>query len=171
MEVVKQLFDEVYVIKNRTRDDSRGTMIVGFDESVYEECGFEVKQSRIYTMPDKGTFFGIHYYEDDISKMVSVIKGRGMDYIVDLRKDSPTYLKWESVELSGDNCKAVIIPKGFGHAFISLEDDTIQTFSINKGGYIPSKGYNYRDEKIGLEFDIPISKIAEYDENAEFVKE
>ena len=93
-----------------------------------------------------------------------------MDYLVDLRKNSATYLKWESLELSAENNLAVLIPAGIGHAFISLEDDTIQYFSCDKSsedGH--SKQLNYADTKIGLTLAIPITHISDYDRDAPFL--
>ena len=66
---------------------------------------FKARETRIYSMPQEGTFFGIHYRDegDPMTKFVTVIKGRGLDYVIDLRKESPTYLEWESIELSEEN--------------------------------------------------------------------
>ena len=163
MELVKKIFDCVSVYKLKSRTDNRGPMTY-----VYEDCinGFEIKETRVYTMPQKGTFFGIHYSDEatPFSKLVSVVQGRGMDYLVDLRKESPTYLKWEAVELNTDNALAVLVPAGIGHAFLSLEDNTIQLFAINKTGKDGhSKQINYADPQIGLKLEIPISQISDYD--------
>ena len=107
-----------------------------------------------------------------MTKFVTVIKGRGLDYIVDLRKGSPTYLQWESIELSADNALAVLIPAGFGHAFISLQNDTIQLYSADRNGSdAHSKQINYKDSKIGLKLPIPVSEISDYDLNAPFISE
>ena len=135
--------------------------------------GFEIKETRVYTMPQKGTFFGIHYSDEatPFSKLVSVVQGRGMDYLVDLRKESPTYLKWEAVELNADNALTVLVPAGIGHAFLSLEDNTIQLFAINKSGKDGhSKQINYADPQIGLKLEIPITQISDYDANAPFLE-
>ena len=171
MELVKELFaGGACVYKQKSRTDNRGPMTYIFDDSIE---GFDIKETRIYTMPKKGTFFGIHYREKEanLSKLVSVIRGRGLDYVIDLREDSETYLKWEAVEISGDNSLAVYIPAGFGHAFISLEDDTMQVFvtdKTGKEGY--SKYLNYTDEKIGLKLPIPISEISDYDTESPILK-
>ena len=171
MELVKELFaGGACVYKQKFRTDNRGPMTYIFDDCIE---GFDIKETRIYTMPKKGTFFGIHYREKEanLSKLVSVIRGRGLDYVIDLREDSETYLKWEAVEISGDNSLAVYIPAGFGHAFISLEDDTMQVFvtdKTGKEGY--SKYLNYADEKIGLKLPIPISEISDYDTESPFLK-
>ena len=125
-------------------------------------------------MPKEGTFFGIHYRDEraPMTKFVTVIKGRGLDYVIDLRKESPTYLEWESIELSEENALAVLIPAGFGHAFISLQNNTIQLYSVDRSGDgAHSKQINYKDSKIGLKLPVPISEISDYDLSAPFVSE
>ena len=173
MEIVKNVFDKALVLKLRTRMDNRGLMTVNYeDEFVEGKIGFKTKESRVYTIPKKGTFFGIHYREekDPMGKLVTVIHGRAMDYIVDLRQDSPTYLKWEKVELSAENALSVYIPAGFGHGFQTLEDDTIQLYLVDtSGNNAYSKTVSYRDEKIGLKLELPITEISDYDIDAPLV--
>ena len=173
MEIIKKVFDKALVLKFRTRMDNRGLMAVNYEnEFVEDKVGFIIKESRVYTIPKKGTFFGIHYREekDPMGKLVTVIHGRAMDYIVDLRKDSPTYLKWERVELSAENALSVYITAGFGHGFQTLEDDTIQLYFVDtSGNNAYSKTVSYRDEKIGLKLELPITEISDYDIDAPLV--
>ena len=169
--VVKELFGKVKIYRLHTRVDNRGSLAYVFDESIDD---FKARETRIYSMPKEGTFFGIHYRDesDPMTKFVTVIKGRGLDYIIDLRKESPTYLEWESIELSEENAFAVLIPAGFGHAFISLQNDTIQLYSVDRSGNdAHSKQINFKDSKIGLKLPVPISKISDYDLSAPFVSE
>ena len=170
MELIKTIFDCVKIYKLKSRTDNRGPMIYVYEDSINN---FEVKETRIYTMPQKGTFCGIHYSDENVqmSKLISVVQGRGIDYIVDLRKSSETYLKWEAFELNADNSLAVLVPAGIGHAFLSMEDNTIQHFSINRSGKEGlSKQLNYAEKQIGLKFDIPITNISDYDLNAPFLE-
>ena len=111
MGIIKEIFGKVRIYQLRSRVDSRGFMSYVFDENIYD---FSIKEARIYSMPKEGTFFGIHYKEESspMTKLVTVIKGKGMDYVIDLRKGSPTYLQWESIELSEENALAVQIPAG-----------------------------------------------------------
>ena len=172
MELVKTIFDCVKIYKLNSRLDNRGVMTYVYEDGVEGFDGFEAKESRLYTMHKKGTFFGIHYREeaDPMSKLVSVIKGRGMDYIIDLRKDSATYLKWEEIELSEENGVAVLIPAGIGNAFLTMEDNTMQFFTINKSGNDGhSKQINYKEKRIGLKLPVPVSEISDYDLNAPFL--
>lgn len=169
MDFVREIFPGVKVYKLSSRVDNRGSM-TRITDAVTDEFG--IKETRIYSMPKKGTFFGIHYREESspMMKFVSVIRGRGMDYVIDLRKDSKTYLSWESLELSEENHLAVLIPAGFGHAFISLTDDTIHTYSIDRSGKDGrSLHLNYKDEKIGLTLPVEVSEIADYDREAPFL--
>ena len=73
----------------------------------------------------KGTLRGIHFQQDPMAqaKIVRVVRGAVMDVAVDLRKGSPTYLQWVSVELSAENKRQFYIPRGFGHGFVTLTDD------------------------------------------------
>lgn len=170
MELIKEIYGSVKIYKLNSRDDNRGNLTYVCDDSIEE---FKAKETRTYKMPKAGTFFGIHYREEisPMAKFVTVIQGRGMDYVVDLRKDSPTYLQYESFELSEENNLAVLVPAGIGHAFISLEDNTIQVYTIDRSGTDGhSKQINYADEKIGLKLPVPISEISDYDRNAPFIE-
>ena len=75
---------------------------------------------------DKGTLRGIHYQlaPKAETKIVRCIRGSLFDVIVDLRPDSPTFLKWFGATLSAENRTMMFVPKGFGHAFLTLEDNT-----------------------------------------------
>lgn len=75
---------------------------------------------------EKGTLRGIHFQNNPHpqTKLVRVLHGAILDFVVDLRKDSPTFRHWLSHELSAENMKQILIPNGFGHAFITLENDT-----------------------------------------------
>jgi len=168
---IKELFGRVKLYQLHTRLDNRGSLEYVFDEKIDD---FKTMETRVYSMPKEGTFFGIHYRDESspMTKFVTVIKGRGLDYVIDLRKESPTYLQWESFELSEENALAVLIPAGFGHAFISLQNDTIQLYSVDRSGNdAHSKQINYKDSRIGLKLPVPISEISDYDLRAPFVSE
>ena len=174
MEIVKSIFEEAKLIKTVSRTDNRGPMrVIGNDERQRAlGIDFTPRESRTYTMPRTGTFFGIHFQpaERPGAKLISLISGRGMDYIIDLRPNSPTYLKWEAVELSADNDLTTYIPTGFGHAFLSTSDGVIMLYQTDFHG---GKGYtgrlNYKEPAIGLTLPIPITEIADYDAEAPFL--
>lgn len=168
--LIKEIFGKVKIYQIHTRVDNRGSLAYVYDENIDD---FKALETRIYSMPKEGTFFGIHYREENspMTKFVTVIKGRGMDYVIDLRKESPTYLQWESIELSEENAIAVLVPAGIGHAFISLQNDTMQFYSVDRSGNDAlSDRINYKDPKIGLKLPIPVSEISDYDLSAPFSK-
>ena len=167
--MIKEIFGKVKIYRLHSRVDNRGSLEYVFDENTVD---FKARETRIYSMPKEGTFFGIHYRDEraPMTKFVTVIKGRGLDYVIDLRKESPTYLEWESIELSEENALAVQIPAGFGHAFISLQKDTIQLYAVDRSGAdAHSEHINYSDPQIGLKLPMPVSEISDYDQNAPFV--
>ena len=169
--MIKEIFGKVKMYRLHSRVDNRGSLVYAFDESIDD---FKALETRIYSMPKEGTFFGIHYREESspMTKLVTVIKGRGMDYVIDLRKGSPTLLQWKSIELSEENALAVLIPAGFGHAFISLQNDTIQLYSVDRSGSdAHSYHVNYKDPRIGLKLPVSVSEISDYDLDAPFVSE
>lgn len=176
MRITETKFEKVKILEFETRQDCRGIMDVSFNFSDLQKEGIEFNcmEQRIYHMTKKGTFFGIHFQTDMCpqEKIISVISGRGIDYIVDLNEKSSTYKQWISLELCGKDNKSVYIPQGYGHAFLSLEHNTIQLFTINQhfcGEH--SKQIRYNDPEIGLKFPINIEVISDYDKNAQLLNE
>lgn len=173
MEIVEKIFDGVLVVKGRTRVDGRGTMTVIYG-SDFDDAGFKAAETRSYVMPKAGSFFGIHYRDasDPMIKVVTVIQGRGMDSVVDLRPESPTYLQWKGVELNAEEALTLIIPAGFGQTFLSLEENTILMYSTDKTGKEGySKTLNYKEPRIGLKLPAEVTEISDYDANAPFLGE
>lgn len=176
MRILDSFFDNVYVLEPLTKTDNRGTMIASFNKDDIRKLNidFEIKEQRIYKMPKAGTFFGIHYQDmtHPQAKLVSVIRGKGLDYIVDLRKDSVTYKEWRMVELNDKEPKAIYIPAGYGHAFLSVKDNTIQMFAVNEY-FIDgcARQINYKDPEIGLKLPINSVILSEYDKNAPFLSQ
>lgn len=161
LKIVDRFFGDACVLEFTGRDDERGSMKVTFSQEELSNLpiDFHIVEQRIYSMPMAGTFFGIHFQHisHPQAKLVSVIQGQGMDYVVDLRQDSPTFRQWKAVPLNGVSPRAVYIPAGFGHAFLSMKDNTIQLFAVNASFAEGCAGkIHYLDEKIGLQ--LPISK-------------
>ena len=101
-----------------------------------------------------------------------MLHGKGLDYVIDLRKESDTYRQWKAVELSAEKPLAVWIPAGFGHAFLSLEKDTVQFFAVDQHfvkGY--SKEISYLDPEIGLKLPCENPVLSEADRHAPFLRE
>ena len=88
------------------------------------------------------------------------------DVAVDLRKNSPTFLQWISVELSKENKKMILIPDGFAHGFQTMEDDTELIYHHTEFYHKESeRGIIYNDKTIGIAWQLPVSVISERDKN------
>ena len=104
------------------------------------------------------------------AKLVRCTVGRVMDYAVDLRKNSPTYLQHVSVELSAENKKQLYIPRGFAHGVISLEDNSIiEYFADNPYSPENDRSIRYSDPQINIDWGIDPLILSEKDKNAPFV--
>lgn len=118
----------VKIIETNTFYDNRGYSSEMYSIRDMKEAGIDFDFVLDYQAHNdqKYTLRGIHFQNNPHpqTKLVRVLHGSIMDYVVDLRKDSPTFLKWVSQELSAQNHKQILIPTGFGHAFYTLEDDT-----------------------------------------------
>lgn len=175
MKVIERLFGDACVLELESRHDCRGGMkMLSPEETGAALPGFEIREQRIYTMPEANTFFGIHFQELPYpqAKLVAVLHGKGLDYVIDLRKESDTYRQWKTVELSAEKPLAVWIPAGFGHAFLSLEKDTVQFFAVDQHfvkGY--SKEISYLDPEIGLKLPCENPVLSEADRHAPFLRE
>ena len=169
MKVSETLFDKCLVIETNVRKDERGTMELFYqDHSELKHIlgGFNLTEQRFYKM-SKNAFFGIHRGP---SKLISVIQGKGLDYIIDLREDSKTFKQYKTIELNEDDAKLVYVPAGFGHAFLSLSDNTIQAFAMDlKSVEGKTSPINYQSPGINLELPVKDIIMADYDKNAEIL--
>ena len=171
MKIIEKIFDSVLLLQPDGREDSRGTMQVFFSKKTMTELpdGFNITEQRIYKIPQKHTFFGIHYQKSEAArgKLISVVQGKALDYIVDLRPDSKTYKQYKNFELNADTPLLVFIPTGFGHGFLTLEDNTIQAFAVDADLKKDNSGIvNYKDPEIGLKLPVEDIIISDYDKNA-----
>ena len=117
-----------WVFTPRQFSDDRGTFFEWFQDSTFFEAAghsFNLAQANC-SVSKKGVLRGIHYAENPPGqrKYVTCITGSALDVLVDLRKDSPQFGQWRSVQLDGVERKVVSIPNGVGHAFMALEDNT-----------------------------------------------
>lgn len=176
MKIIDTELSGVKIIFFDKMPDERGMTDTTLDEAGLKEEGilFECVQQRIYQAPKKGTFYGIHFQDSDHpqARIIYCIAGKGMDYIVDLKKDSPTYKKWISVEICEDDNLHIYIPQGYGHAFLTLEDDTKLLFSIDEYFYKgSSKRIRFDDKQININYPVEIDILSEADKNAPFLDE
>ncbi|PGC78602.1 dTDP-4-dehydrorhamnose 3,5-epimerase, partial [Bacillus toyonensis] len=123
----------------------------------------------------KGTLRGLHYQLNPKAqtKLVRCTRGSIFDVAVDIRKGSPTYGQWFGIELSAENKKQLLIPKGFAHGFMTLTDDVEVQYKVDEL-YAPEcdRGIIWNDAEVGVEWPIEIQPVlSEKDEKAPSLKE
>jgi dTDP-4-dehydrorhamnose 3,5-epimerase len=164
------------IITKISFSDDRGFFAESYRRSDFVEAGIndDFKQDNV-SFSKKGTFRGLHFQlkPNETSKLISVLNGEVLDFIVDIRPDSLTYRKWEAIYVTAENQRLVYVPSGFAHGFITLSDDVIFTYKCSteyKAEYDACIRYNDPDINIQFPFEI-IKHISEKDKTALSLKD
>ncbi len=162
-----------YVVEIKKIKDERGFFARTWDKDEFSkmELDSEFVQSSISANNKKGTLRGMHYqiepYEE--SKIVTCAKGKIFDVIIDLRKNSKTFKKWISIELSSSNHKILYIPKGFAHGFQTLEDNTEVHYDITQA-HRPeyARGLRWNDPTFNIKWPSEVTTISNKDQGFDY---
>jgi len=147
----------VVILEPQVFGDNRGWFMESWSQKNMDDIGIHVnlvQDNQSYTA-HKGTVRGIHFQQNPMAqaKLVRVIRGSVIDLAVDLRKGSPTYAQWTSVELSAENKRQFFIPQGFGHAFLTLTDDVEFCYKCdNLYSSKDDRGIRWNDPEIGIDW-------------------
>jgi len=117
----------------------------------------------------KGTVRGMHFQRPPHAemKLVSCVRGEVFDVAVDLRRGSPTFLRWHAERLSADNNRALLIPQGFAHGFQALTDDAELIYCHSAAYDAASEGgLNPRDPRLAIAWPLPITELSARDAQA-----
>jgi len=145
----------VKVIRPRKYGDDRGFFSETFSKRDFAEVGIDVEfvQDNHSLSRAKGVLRGLHYQLPPFAqdKLVRVTRGRVFDVAVDVRKGSPTYAHWVGVELSAEKWNQLFVPKGFAHAYLTLEPDTEFLYKVSNH-YAPEciQSIRFDDPAIGI---------------------
>jgi dTDP-4-dehydrorhamnose 3,5-epimerase len=125
----------VAIVHAELHEDARGAFARLHCPDEFAAAGhpFEPVQTSLSRNPHAGTLRGMHYQPlpHAEAKLVRAVRGRMFDVALDLREGSPTYRRWTSAELSADNMRALLIPDGVAHGFLTLEPDTDVLYQIS----------------------------------------
>lgn len=172
-EFSKLSLEGAYAIKNFYYEDIRGNFIKSYEKEIYENAGISFEMSETFvSVSCKNVIRGLHFqFCDPQAKLICLLKGEAWDVIVDLRRSSPTYKQWISVDLRSGGSNAVYIPPGFAHGFASLTDDMTMLYQC-AGKYDKSTdtGILFNDETIGVKWPIDISTAVLSDRDAGLMK-
>jgi len=144
MEIIKSELNGILLLKPSIFGDDRGVFFESFNQAVFNALvGSEIDFVQDnQSISKKNVLRGFHFQAPPYAqgKLVRVIKGKVIDMVIDIRKDSPTYGQTYSVELSEENQHLLWIPEGFAHGFYTLEDDTIFLYKCTKPYHKASEG-------------------------------
>ncbi len=143
-----------YLIDTFYADDIRGGFIKDYSKEVFEQNGIAHDLKEVfYTISHKGVIRAMHFQNiKQQPKLVRCVSGKVYDVIIDLRKDSKTFKQWQGFILSGDNMKELLVPAGFGHGYLVLEDSIVSYKCSEKfyGEY--DSGIRYDDSDMAIEW-------------------
>lgn len=159
-----------YLLKPERREDERGYFARTFCKKEFLEHGLNPAfvQSSVSFNHKKGTFRGMHFqgppYEEE--KLVSCVQGAILDYIVDLRPDSPTFKDYIRVELSQANGFALYVPKSFAHGFLTLQDNSMVSYQMSEYHHAEAAhGFRWDDPAFDISLPFQVTTQAERDRN------
>jgi len=164
MQLTRTKIPDVIIIEPKIHGDSRGYFVETFRVDKLEEfLGYTINFCQDNeSKSSKGVLRGLHYqlHPAAQTKLVRVIQGRVLDVAVDIRKNSPTFGEHVAVELSAENKKQMLIPRGFAHGFVVLEDDTIFAYKVDNY-YSPEndRGIAFDDKDLVINWQIPHDQL------------
>ena len=127
MKKIETGIKDLVIIEPRIFEDSRGFFMESYNYNTFKELGIDnVFVQDNHSKSSKGVLRGLHFQKDEYAqaKLVYVLRGAVLDITVDLRETSETFGKYVAVELNDKNKRMLLIPRGFAHGFLTLEDDT-----------------------------------------------
>lgn len=172
MKILEQKIPGTYLIQPEPFEDERGRFRRAFCCEEFSKKGipFQIKQTNFSENKTQGTLRGIHFRKEILpeSKVLTCVRGKIFNVIVDLRRKSPMFGKWISLELSAENGWAVYLPHGCANGFLTLEADTAVHYyhgSVYQNG--ADTGVAYDDPYFGIQWPFAPNVISEKDKTYE----
>ena len=176
MNIIKTDIEDVLIIEPKVFGDYRGWFTETYSKEKFRELGIDIDfiQDNHSLSAQKGTLRGLHFQLNPKAqtKLVRCTKGKILDVAVDIREGSPTYKKWVAVELSEENKKQLLVPKGFAHGFITLTENVEVQYKVDEY-YSPENDRSIRfdDPEIGVDWGIENPILSDKDLNAPMLSE
>ena len=164
MEFIKTKIPEVIICQPLIHGDERGYFVETFRADKLEKyLGYSIDFCQDNeSKSSKGVLRGLHYQLAPYAqtKLVRVIEGKVLDIAVDIRKGSPSFGQYVSVELSAKNKKQLLIPRGFAHGFVVLEENTVFAYKVDNY-YSPEcdRGIAFDDIEINIDWHLDVSLL------------
>ena len=164
MKFMRTDIPEVVIVEPRVHGDERGYFVETFRADKLEEfLGYTINFCQDNESKSAhGVLRGLHYQLPPYAqtKLVRVIQGSVLDVAVDIRRGSPTFGMHVAAELNGENKRQLLVPRGFAHAFVVLENNTVFSYKVDNY-YSPEhdRGILFSDEALGIDWIIPKDKL------------
>jgi dTDP-4-dehydrorhamnose 3,5-epimerase len=164
MQFTRTKIKDVIICEPKVHGDDRGYFVETFRADKLEEfLGYKLNFIQDNeSKSSKGVLRGLHYQlaPDAQTKLVRVIQGSVLDVAVDIRKGSSTFGQYVSVKLTAQNKKQLLVPRGFAHGFVVLEDDTIFAYKVDNY-YSPQcdRGIAFDDQDLGIDWILDKSEL------------
>lgn len=177
MDIQSFSIEGVKLIKPKKFGDHRGFFMETYNQKLLKEAGIDINfvQDNHSMSAQKGTLRGLHYQLEPFAqdKLVRVSHGAVLDVAVDLRPDSPTFKQYVSAILSAENGHQLLVPKGFAHGFLTLEDNTEFLYKVSNF-YAPDHDRNilWNDPELNIDWNIDPANVilSEKDQDAPLLK-
>lgn len=176
MKIINTDIKDVIIIEPKVFGDKRGWFTETYSKEKFKNLGVDIDfiQDNHSFSSEKGTLRGLHFQLNpkSQSKLVRCTKGSMLDIVVDLRFGSPTYKKWIAVELTEENKKQLLVPKGFAHGFVTLTEGVEVEYKVDEY-YSPEndRSIRYDDPEIGIDWGISNPILSDKDLNAPLLKD
>ncbi len=178
IKVTETSLQDAYLVEQAVYGDHRGFFTESYSREDFNEAGltYDFVQDNHSLSVEAGVLRGLHFQKGEHAqtKLIRVITGAVYDVIVDLRKNSPTYGKWEGFILSESNQRQLLVPKGFAHGFLTLTKDV--NFVYKCDNYYCAQadaGIAFDDSTLNIDWPINVEKaiLSEKDKNHPTFKE
>ncbi len=173
MKIIETKIEGLKVLEPSVFEDVRGKFIKTFNNDFFLKFGLDINiKETYYSISHKDVIRGMHFQTPPYEhiKLVYVPAGKIIDVVLDIRKNSPTYGEFFSTELSSDNGKVLIIPKGLAHGFKSLEDNTNVTY-MQTSCYLPNNDCGIRYDSFKFDWGCISPKLSDRDKSFPTLKE
>ena len=174
MEFRESYIKGLFEITPKIFHDERGFFLETYSDKVFKEHGLNMKfvqDNQSFSV--KGVLRGLHFQRPPFAqgKLVRVMTGRVLDVAVDLRKDSPTFGKYESVILDSKKSNMLYIPEGFAHGFVALEESIFAYKCTNLYHKESEGGINWADPSLNIDWGIKNPIVSDKDQALKFLDE
>jgi len=164
MKFIRTKIEDVIIIEPIVHGDERGYFVETFRADKLEEfLGYKINFCQDNeSKSSKGVLRGLHYQLAPYAqtKLVRVIQGAVLDVAVDIREGSPTFGKYVAVDLNAENKRQLLVPRGFAHAFVVLEDDTVFAYKVDNY-YSPEcdRGIAFDDKALNIDWILGVDEL------------